>query len=65
MNKEEIRTKAHALVDAYLDNPSKIFVKDTPRGVPEWINIGLLAWTFLGRFIHSINCYRIEELKNS
>lgn len=61
MDKEEIRTKAHALIDAYLDNPGKIFVKDTPHGVPEWINIGLLAWTFLGKFIQSVDCYKIEK----
>lgn len=61
MDKEEIRIKAHTLIDAYLDNPGKIFVKDAPHGVPEWINIGLLSWSFLDRFIHFIDCYRIEE----
>lgn len=61
MNKEEIRTKAHALIDAYLDNPDKIFVKDAIHRVPEWTSIKLLVWTFLGRFIQFIDCYKIEE----
>lgn len=62
MEKEKIKEKASALIDAYFDDTKTILVKDESHGVNDWISIkDPNYWTYFEEFIKYIDCYRVID----